>query len=914
MDIDQQFSYHSISPEETVDRLDSDKERGLSKDEADKRKQELGENKLPEKGKTAALLIFIKQFKDLLILILFLAAGISWYIGHMTDVYVILGIILFNAVIGFVQEYSAEKAIEAIKSMVQHTSRVIRDGNQEEIPATELVPGDLIEIEEGKTVPADARLLETKNLRVVEAPLTGESVPSDKQSEAVDEEKPLADRNNMVYKSTHVARGKGKAIVTATADKTEIGKIATSLTEMEVTTSAFRVKTNLLGKQMAVFAVASAAVVFVVGYFFRDFNMEGMLMVTIATLVSSIPEGLPVVISIVLAIGAKRMADQKAIIREFTATEMLGSVTTILADKTGTITQSILTVKKMFINRGLEADVSGEGYELEGEISADEQILELGEDPRLDKMALIAAYCNNARINENDEEEETGGSQEEQQNEEQIEVTGDPTEVALLILGKKAKVHTTDSFKDVEKVDDLPFNSENKFRATLVKYPGGEKELFVVGAPEKISDLSTEIITEEGPDKISAEDKNSISELADSYTGNAMRVLALAHKPVSEDKDSVKEDDVNELVWTGITGILDPPREGVEESIREAKNAGIRVVMVTGDHKNTARSIAERVGIIENGEEAMSFTELEEDGEDFGHNVESVNVFARVDPDTKLKITEHLQDKGELVGMTGDGVNDAPALKRADVGIAMGRRGTDVAKDASKIVLSDDNFSTIVNAVKEGRIVFKDVRNTSYYLLNTNFAMVLVIVFSIAIGLPLPLLATQILWVNLVTDGVMDVALATEPGHGDVMNRKPYGRDEPILKWDFIPNLILISIIMVALTMLVFTYYLPEGKTLARTGAFLAISMTQLYNVLNLRSLEKSVFEIGLFSNKWINIAFIGSVILQIGAVKLPFMQTLFRFENIPWLDFIVITLLSSVVLWGGELYKYLKFRKGWNI
>lgn len=909
MELDQHFPCHNISKEETADRLNTDSEKGLSKGEVNERKSEIGENKLPEKGKATALLIFLKQFKDLLILILFIAAAISWYIGHMTDVYVILGIILFNAVIGFIQEYKAEKAIESIKSMVRHTTNVIRDGNMEEVPATEIVPGDLIKIEEGETIPADARLLEVKNLQVIEAPLTGESVPSDKKAEEIDEEKPLADRTNMVYKSTHVARGTGKAIVTATAENTEIGKIATSITEMEATSSAFKDKTNLLGKQMAAFAVISSALVFIIGYFFRNFDMEGIFMVTIATLVSSIPEGLPVVISIVLAIGAKRMADRNAIIREFTATEMLGSVTTILADKTGTITQSILTVKKMFINKDLEVDVAGEGYDLEGEITSGGENIELNEDPRMDKMALIAAYCNSAQIKENNSNEEADEGGEDADGE-KIEVTGDPTEAALLILGKKIKVHSTKPFNELEKVDDLPFNSEAKFRATLMQYPDGSKDIFVVGAPEKIADISSKIITGEGSDEFGNQDKEKAGEVAENYTENAMRIVALAHKPVDQNKNTVDEEDVHDLVWTGIAGIVDPPREGVKESILKAKDAGIRVIMLTGDHENTAKSIAQSVSIIEEDEEAISFAELKEDEENFGQNVESANVFARVDPDTKLKITEHLQDKGALVGMTGDGINDAPALKRADVGIAMGQRGTDVAKDASHIVLSDDNFSTIVNAVREGRIVFNNVRNTSYFLLTTNFAQVLAIIFCISIGLPLPLLATQILWVNLVTDGVMDVALATEPGHGKVMDQEPYGREEQILKWNIIPNLMLIAFIMVVLTVWVFTYYLPDGEQIARTGAFLAISMTQLYNVLNLRSLEKSVFEIGIFSNKWINIAFITSLILQIGAVKSPFMRTLFRFENLPWLDFIAITLLSSAVLWGGELYKYLKYKE----
>lgn len=1072
MDINQKFHYHSISPEETAEKLQSNLEKGLSQEEVKHRREKFGENTLPEKGKKTALMIFLKQFKDLLIIILFIAAGISWYIGKMTDVYVILAVILFNAIMGFIQEYKAEKAIESIKKMVKHTTTVIRGGEKDKVPAKEVVPGDLIELEEGQTVPADARLIKIKNLQIIEASLTGESVPSDKKTEEVDKDTPVADRKSMVFKGTQVARGAGTAIVTNTAENTEIGKIATSLSEMEKTSSAFKGKTDKLAKIMAGVAISTAAIVFALGYFMRDFPMEEILMVTIATLVSSIPEGLPVVISIVLAIGAKRMAKENAIIREFTATEMLGSVTTILTDKTGTLTQSILTIKKMFINKGLEVEVSGKGYQLEGKITEDDKQMELGDDPRLDKMALIAAYCNNSQIqyeeeeedqeeieeeeeeideNEEDdqednddskdknvengeplgkknaekekykddkhikrdkklkkdrtviedkkyreihkteehhderiedgkriiedhveetykkiikkEEEEEGKEQEKEKKKEQeekkkkeqkdskkedpdkekepkekqaegkdnkkekketeedkktenkdgkgkgdnIKVTGDPTEAALLVLGKKAHVKETEPFDQLEVLDDLPFNSEIKFRANLVEYPDGKIEIFVVGAPEKMLELSNKIITSDGSDDLNDDYKKKIRDITDNYTENAMRVVALAYKEVEQSKSSIEQDDVTDLVWTGLTGIIDPPREGVKESIKAAKDAGIRVVMVTGDHKKTARSIAQNVGIIDEDGQAMTSQELQEDEDNFAKNVENINVFARVNPDDKLRIAKHLREKGELVGMTGDGVNDAPALKRADVGIAMGQRGTDVAKDSAEIVLSDDNFSTIVKAIEEGRIVFKNVRNTSFFLLTTNFASTMTLIVCIAIGLPIPLLATQILFVNMVTDGIMDVALATEPGHGEVMKQKPYGRHENILNKEIIPYMVLMVIIMVSMTIFVFQYYLPEGETMARTGAFITIAMTQVFNAFNLRTPNTSVFKIGIFSNKWLVLAFFVSIAAQVAAVKVPFLQEAFKFEGMSWAHLAIITAASSIVLWAGELYKYAK-------
>lgn len=926
MEINQKLPFYNISDDETIVKLKSDKDKGLHYDEVKKRREQFGENKLPEKGKKTALMIFFKQFKDFLILILAIAAGISWYLEEMADVYIIIAVILFNAIMGFTQEFKAEKAIESIKKMVKHTATVIRNGEKERIEATELVPGDLIEIEKGESVPADARLIKIKNLQAIEASLTGESVPVSKEQKIIEDNAPVGDRVNMVFKGTQIARGYCRAVVTATGKQTELGKIASSLSEMKKTTSAFKNKTGKLAKKMAALAIVTATMVFLVGYYVRGFEFEEILLVTIATLVSSIPEGLPVVISIVLAIGAKRMARKNAIIREFSATEMLGSVTTILTDKTGTITQSILTVKKMFINKDLETEVSGKGYQLEGEVTSNGESIQLGQDDRLDKLAVIAAYCNNSSIkDEHGDDEEYKNNNKEQKSfrekklktdepdiNKETKITGDPTEVALLVLSKKLGVQFNEKYKNLKVIDDLPFSSETKFRASLVQYPDGKKEIFLVGAPEKILNLSSKIILKENTEDFNDELKEKIREVIDNYTGNAMRVIALAYKSVSVDKNSVEENDAKDLVWTGITGIIDPPAEGVKEAITAAREAGVRIIMVTGDHKETARAIAQQVGIINKSEKAISARELNENN--FSESINNINVFARVDPAIKLKICEFLQDKGELVVMTGDGVNDAPALKRADVGIAMGQRGTDVAKDSAQMVLSDDNFSTIVSAIEEGRIVFKNIRNTSFFLITTNVASAMAIFVCIAIGLPLPLLAAQILFVNLVTDGIMDVALATEPGHGDIMKQKPYGRNEHILNKQVIPNLVLIGVLMVVMTIMVFKYYLPQDISTARTGAFLIISMTQLFNAFNLRAPDASIFKIGFLTNKWVIIAFFASVITQLAVIKLEFFQEIFSFSDLPWLDILIIFLISSVILWFGELYKYSKMKFGWKI
>ncbi|RIJ41897.1 cation-translocating P-type ATPase [Pontibacter oryzae] len=903
MALEQKFPYHTITGKETLQKLES-QIGGLTGAEAAQRLQTYGPNELSGKEGINPILLFLKQFKDFLILVLVLAAGVAWYAGQFVDVYVILGVIFFNAALGFVQEYKAEKAIEALKSMLKHEAKVRRGGELKVIEAKALVPGDVIELEEGDSVSADARLLRAKNFQTIEASLTGESLPIEKLCEPLPENTTLGDRTNMIWKGTHVARGAAIAVVVATGNDTELGKISTSLGEIKTTSTNFRKKTERLGKQMAVISIITSAIVFGVGYFLRDYAFEEVLLVTVATLVSSIPEGLPAVISIVLAIGAKRMASQNAIIREFTATEMLGSVSVILTDKTGTLTKSILMVRRVFLGDGTELEVTGTGYALEGELKSNGQHIYAKQNPVLLKLLLIAKVCNNASLGEQKPGMASGVNE--------PDVSGDPTELALLVLAHKALDHTPDALPEVNVLDDLPFNSEQKFRATLVQQ-NETQEIYVVGAPEKILKLSNHILTENGPQELTEELRKKVEAKHDAWADNAMRVLALAYKERAEALEELNPDSVKGLTWVGVTGIVDPPRKGVKEAIQDCKSAGIRVMMLTGDHKKTGAAIAREVGILDGEQaasnvdkEALQEDELDVSEQEFARLVSEVSVFTRVSPQTKLRIAEHLRDKGHLIAMTGDGVNDAPALKRADVGIAMGIRGTDVAKDASQIVLSDDNFATIVRAVREGRIVFQNVRQTSFFLLTTNFAAVAVFIVAIAIGWPFPLTATQILWVNLVTDGVMELGLATERGHGDIMKHRPVPRDANILDRSVVPYILLMSVVMLGLALSVFAYYLPKDQEIARTAVFIVIAMTQVFNTFNMRSLEYSIFSIGAFSNKYVNMAFLASVALQLVVIYTPFLSGIFRFEKLPLLDLIVLFALSSLVVWVAEVYKYL--------
>lgn len=918
-----QTNAYTKEADEVLQEYSVDPEKGLSESEVAERREKYGSNKLKEQKKTGILELITKQFKDFLILVLFIAAGISFFIGHNTDGFIILGVILFNATMGFLQEFKAEKAIKDIKDMVRQKALAIRDGEEITLDAEEIVTGDIIVLESGKAIPADARIFEAKNLRTAEAALTGESEPIAKNTDKINEDTVVADQKNMVWRGTHVVKGSGKAVVVKVGEETQIGDIAETLSEMEKVGSNFKRKINRLAKFMAAFAISAAMVVFLVSYFYRGFEFEETLLITIAVLVSSIPEGLPVVVSLVLAIGANRMAKQKAIIREFTATEELGSVTSILSDKTQTITQGVLTVKKISGADRKEFKVEGTGHSLKGKIEQEDEAIEVDEkkEPVLAKILLIAGYCNKASLKTGEEEENGDEKKDESEkkdkkndDKEKIKTSGDPTEIALLILAEKSGIKKKEFYENVEVLDDLPFNTDRKFRATLIKNADGKKEILVVGAPEKILDISAKTYDGEDTRELNDDLRDKITQKNEEWAEEALRVLALAHLPVDDSREELEEEDVKDIIWTGIVGMIDPEREGVKESIADCKRAGIRVIMVTGDHKKTAAAIASNVGIIdeEDKEKAESSALSEKDVEDlsdeeFAKKVESTAVFARVSPKTKLRIVECLQDKGELIAMTGDGVNDSLALKKADVGIAMGQRGTDVAKDASEIVLSDDNFTSIVNAIREGRIIFKNIKNTSYFLLTTNFASATTITVTLLIGLPFPLTAVQILWVNLVTDGILDVARSTEPGHGNIMDKKPIKKNERILKWEVAPFMLIMVVMMLGLTLLTFNHYLQDGIEMARTGAFLMIAMTQVFNVFNMRDLKQSVFTIGLTSNKWLNRAFIASLLLQFGAVNLPFMQDLFNFRTISMVEFLVITAMASSVLWAGELYKLIK-------
>lgn len=899
--------YHALSADEIFTKLKTSIS-GLSSAEASRRRKTDGENVLPEKSGVHPIVLLIKQFNNVLIYILLVAAAISFFFGHKIDSYVILVVVLLNAVMGFVQEYRAGRAIEALKKVVVFHAKVYRDGKLVQIPSEELVVGDYVFLEEGARIPADIRLIETRNFQTVESSLTGDSLPVSKNSEKISGNVSTADIKNCVWMGTHVSRGQAKGIVFAVGRQTAFGEIAGALEDIKIGKSHFQKKADVLGKQMGIIAVTTASLIFLVGYFVRDFDFFELFLFTVASLVSGIPAGLPAILVVVLALGAWRMAKHKAIVRSLTAVETLGIVDVIITDKTGTLTQNTMTVEQVVLPKGETVTVSGDGWSSDGEFFMKGQKITPSQDVDFAKMIHVAGLCTTVRVYK-------------KTNETSYNVVGDPTEAALVVLAKKAGLERDPVFSAGKIVTEEGFNSEYKARGTLVEIAGSDrekkhkKELYIAGAPEEIIARS-KFYTSNG-EKFVLDDKTRerISRGVLDMSSKALRAIALAHKTTADDNNNFSFAEADGLILDGIVGMKDPVRPEVPQAIRKAKGAGIRIIMATGDHKATAFAVAEEVGLEMNSKEVDSAVLTEKEIEnlseaDFEKAVQEVSIFARLSPKTKLRLAKILKGQGHTIAMTGDGINDAPVLKQADVGIAMGNIGTDVAREASQVVLTDDNFATIVSAIEEGRVVFVNTRQAGSFLVTTNFAEHGTILSTLALGLPLPLLPIQILWLNLVTDGVSGVPLAAEPSHHDVLSSPPRHKKENILAAEIIPFLVLMVIIMASLTLLVFSFFLEDSIEKARTGAFAVMTFTQLFNVLNMRSLRRSVFSIGLFSNRYIVVGLVVSLVLQILVFYTSFFQNIFQFLPLTLFEFVGIILLSSLVLWFGELYKFIYSRQ----
>lgn len=867
-------NFHAEQTDAVLERLAATRE-GLSADQASRRLQQYGENRLATAAAQGPLARFLAQFRNVLIYVLIAAAGITALLGHWLDTAVILGVVIINAVIGVLQEGKAERALDAIRDMLSPKANVLRDGHRREIAAEELVPGDIVHLQSGDRVPADLRLLRVRELRVDEAVLTGESMAVDKQADPVAEDAPLGDRLNMAFSSTLVSSGQATGVVVGTGDNTEIGRISGMLADVESMTTPLLRQIDRFGKMLAVAIIALSALTFLFGWLLRDYPMAELFLAAVGLAVAAIPEGLPALMTITLAIGVQRMAGRKAIIRRLPAVETLGAVTVICSDKTGTLTRNEMTVRRL-ITADTDQQVSGVGYGPDGEIEGEST--EAGR-----QLVLAGVLCNDATLEHRDGE---------------WLVHGDPTEGALLTLGLKADLDAAKTQRDRPRVDSIPFESEHRFMASLNQDHKGGAWISVKGAPERILEMCSRQRDGDGEREL---DREVWLQRMDDMAANGQRVLALACREADAGQSSLRFDDVEkDLVLLGLVGIIDPPRDEAIKAVALCQEAGIRVKMITGDHALTARAIGAELGIGD-GEKVSTGQDVEQlDDEALGRLVAETDVFARASPEHKLRLVKALQAAGEVVAMTGDGVNDAPALKRADVGVAMGMKGTEVSKEASEMVLADDNFASIARAVEEGRTVYDNLRKALLFLLPTNGGQAGVIIVAVLAGMVLPITPVQILWVNMVTAVTLGLALAFEPAESGVMRRPPRPPSAPILSRFLLWRVGFVSLLLVLATFLLFHLMHGDGETLdlARTAAVNTLVVCQAFYLLSARYLADAAWQSGaLTSNRWVPASIIAILGLQMLFTYAPPMQTLFGTVALPLSAWPIMALAGLTVL-----------------
>lgn len=843
-------AWHKLPIAAVIQALSSDERQGLSTAEAGKRLTKYGYNEFAPPKRETLWQKFIDQFKDFLILILIAASVISIAIGEITDALVIIAIVILNAVLGVFQEAKAEKALEALKKMAAPNCKVIRDGKIATIPARQVVPGDVVLLEAGDYIPADVRIMESINLKIEEASLTGESVPVDKSAAPVNDDAPLADRRNMGYMGTTVTYGRGKGVVVGTAAQTEIGKIAAMIQTFEEEVTPLQKKLAEFGKTLGLLCLAVCAAVFILGVYsgYRDGildikEIELMVMTAISLAVAAIPEGLPAVVTIVLALGMQRMVKRNAIIKKLHAVETLGSVTVICSDKTGTLTQNQMTVAKVFAGDKLY-DVSGRGYAPEGQFTQDGQPVNVPSEQNLSLLLQGAILCNDATLQQKDD-----GA---------WSIIGDPTEGALAVAAHKGGYRHNEITQHFPRVQELPFDSNRKMMTTFHTNPHGEVIAFVKGAPDVLLARCTQIAANGQPRPLTQQDRKTIDQANDLMASQALRVLAVACRRFPEiPTDLAPEKVESDLTFLGLLGMIDPPRTEAAAAVQVCAAAGIRPVMITGDHPDTAFAIAKSLGIASTDNQVITGRELDSlSPEQLQETVKTVNVYARVSPENKVAVVEALRRNNEIAAMTGDGVNDAPALKKADIGVAMGITGTDVAKETADMVVTDDNFASIVSAVEEGRVIYANIRKFIYFLISCNTAEVLVVFLAELFHWPLPLLPIQLLWMNLVTDAFPALALGMEKKEPDVMRVGPRDPDEPLFNRQMITMITIQSLTMCAAVLGAFKFSLmayPGDLVTARTFAFFTIIASELFCAYAARSEHYSVFQIGLFSNPYMN-------------------------------------------------------------
>ncbi|MFY9174187.1 MAG: cation-translocating P-type ATPase [Peptococcia bacterium] len=898
-------AWHTLSTSETILEFKTDQNKGLDPSEAARRLELVGLNQLITKKKISPWAIFLGQFKDIMVLVLIGATIISGILGEYADALTILAIIIINAVLGFVQEYRAEQSLDALKKMVAPEANVVRGGITMKIPASQIVPGDIVRLESGDIVPADLRVCETSQLEVSEAALTGESLPVKKNAELVLEEKvSLGDRKNMCYMGTVITRGKGRGIVVDTGMQTEMGQIAGYIEQVEEEQTPLQNRLAQLGKWLIAFCFLIVGVVVVAGII-RGEALHQMFLTGVSLAVAAIPEGLPAIVTVALAIGVQKMVKKQAIVRALPAVETLGCATVICSDKTGTLTQNEMTVRRYFLG-GEYLDFSGEGYDPRGKISFAQ-----GKNPdpllksAVEKAFRVAALCNNAQL----QRDKIGiGGLFRRPNEGSWGVIGDPTEGALLVSAAKGGVWREVVEKEETRVLEIPFDSERKMMSVVyASKQNGSRTVYSKGAPDILLERCANVFWQGKVQKLSPLIKKQIMQANDEMAGKALRVLGLAYKEL-EPKLSMEKEEVleNDLIFLALAGMIDPPRSSAVKAIRTCRSAGIKTVMITGDHQNTAVAVAQELRIL-NTERSKVLSGMELDqlsDAQLRKMVNEISVYARVSPKHKLRIVKALKNAGHIVAMTGDGVNDAPAVKEADIGISMGNTGTDVTKEASALILANDDFATIVAAIREGRIIYDNIRKFIRYLLSSNVGEVLTMFLATIMGLPLPLMSIQILWMNLVTDGLPAMALGLDAGDPDIMERKPRHPRESIFAHGLVRSILVRGTIIALSTLTVYILgFFLGGKDLhlARTMAFTALIFSQLSYVFECRSERYSIFQLGFFTNIYLVGAVSISVIAQLAVIYIPFLQRVFHTVplNLYHWSIIIIFAVGSSLLQG---------------
>lgn len=873
---------------------------GLSEKEAMRRLEEYGPNTIYDKKKISPFKILLDQFTDFMVLILLASTAISAFMGEMTEAVTIIAIVIINAILGFIQEFRTERTMEALKGLAAPTAKVVRGGKAVTLPADEIVPGDLVLLEAGDRVPADAVLIEVNSLQVDESLLTGESVPVEKWLESGGKKNvDFGNRNNSVYMGTIVTGGRAKAIVHATGMATEMGKIADMIQNIEDEETPLQKRLDRLGKYIVYGCIAICAVVSATGII-RGEDLFTMLLAGISLAVAAVPEGLPAIVTIALALGVQRMLKRNALIRKLPAVETLGCASVICSDKTGTLTENRMTVRKIYAGETM-FDVKGSGYSAEGAFLADGKEVDPAKIGALKLSLEIGGLCNNAKIVREAKQKVVDRIKSMFAGRETWRIEGDPTEGALLVAAAKGGLTEEVLNRDYYRIDEIPFDSDRKCMSVICGNRRGENFVFTKGAPDIIINKCSKIYTSRGIVDLKPAVRAGIMKINDKMAGEALRVLGTAYKRLNRgslNRDKAEED----LVFVGLMGMIDPPRKEALDAVQKCRMAGIKPVMITGDHKITAAAIARELNIYSAGERVLTGADLEEIGEERLEKVaNSVSVYARVSPKHKLMIVRVLKKLGHIVAMTGDGVNDAPAIKEADIGISMGITGTDVTKEASSMILLDDNFATIVAAIEEGRVIYGNIRKFIRYLLSCNIGEVLTMFLGTLVGLPIPLLPIQILWINLVTDGLPAIALGLEPPEKDIMMRPPRSSKDNIFSDGLLSLIILRGTLLSVSTLAVFAsiLYFTGQVTLARTGAFVTLVLTQLTHVFECKSERKTIFEIPLFNNRFLVLAVLCSLAMILSVVYIPFLQPVFKTATLTFNEWLLIagfTALGPVV------------------